>query len=429
MLNKCEQEYMNNMNNTSIRQSQLVSKTRRSAAQEEVSVNAALLMKAGFVDKLMAGVYSYLPLGQRVLWRIEQIIREEMSAIGSQEILMPGLQPKEFWEKTARWDSMDVLFKLKGAGDRDLALGPTHEEIVTPLVGAFIQSYKDLPRSVFQIQTKFRNEVRAKSGVLRGREFRMKDMYSFHATLEDLDAYYEKAQEAYTKIFKRCGLGDLTYLTYASGGDFCQYSHEYQTVTPHGEDQIYFWRDKNVAVNHEIIEDVKLLPEWEKAEFEVLKSIEVGNIFKLGSRFSDAFGLFYQDKNGARMPIYMGCYGIGSTRLMGSIAEIHHDDRGLIWPAEVAPFDFHLVDLTPKGNEMADKLYEELTRQGKSVLYDDREASAGEKFADSDLLGIPVRGVISKKTLSEENPSIEIKHRFSNEVKIVTIQQMLGDLK
>ena len=420
---------MNNMNNTSIRQSQLVSKTRRSAAQEEVSVNAALLMKAGFVDKLMAGVYSYLPLGQRVLWRIEQIIREEMSAIGSQEILMPGLQPKEFWEKTARWDSMDVLFKLKGAGDRDLALGPTHEEIVTPLVGAFIQSYKDLPRSVFQIQTKFRNEVRAKSGVLRGREFRMKDMYSFHATLEDLDAYYEKAQEAYTKIFKRCGLGDLTYLTYASGGDFCQYSHEYQTVTPHGEDQIYFWRDKNVAVNHEIIEDVKLLPEWEKAEFEVLKSIEVGNIFKLGSRFSDAFGLFYQDKNGARMPIYMGCYGIGSTRLMGSIAEIHHDDRGLIWPAEVAPFDFHLVDLTPKGNEMADKLYEELTRQGKSVLYDDREASAGEKFADSDLLGIPVRGVISKKTLSEENPSIEIKHRFSNEVKIVTIQQMLGDLK
>lgn len=411
-----------------MRQSQLVSKTRRSADQEEVSVNAALLTKAGYIDKLMAGVYSYLPLGQRVLFRVERIIREEMAKIGSQEILMPALQPKEPWDKTARWDSMDVLFKLKGAGDRDLALGPTHEEIVTPLVGAFVQSYKDLPRSVFQIQTKFRNEARAKSGLLRGREFRMKDMYSFHATLEDLDAYYEEAQKAYEQIFRRCGLGHLTYLTYASGGDFCQYSHEYQTVTSHGEDQIYLWREKNVAVNHEILDEIQSVSEWKDAKFETLKSIEVGNIFKLGSRFSDAFGLFYQDKNGARMPIYMGCYGIGSTRLVGAIAEIHHDENGLIWPTEVAPFDFHLLALTrdAKDKEAADKLYDELTKRGISVLYDDREGSAGEKFADSDLLGIPVRGVISRKTLNElEEPSVEIKQRIEKESIVISIKDLL----
>lgn len=411
-----------------MKQSQLISKTRRSADHEEISVNAALLMKAGFVDKLMAGVYSYLPLGQRVLVKVENIIREEMSKIGSQEILMPSLQPKEPWEKTERWDTLDVLFRLKGAGDRDLALGPTHEEIVTPLVGSFIQSYKDLPCSVFQIQTKFRNEARAKSGLLRGREFRMKDMYSFHTTLEDLDAYYEAAQSAYVQIFKRCGLGDLTYLTYASGGAFSQYSHEYQTITLHGEDEIYLWREKNIAVNYEILEDVKKTDEWKEAQFETLKSIEVGNIFKLGTRFSDAFGLFYQDKTGTRMPVYMGCYGIGSTRLMGAIAEIHHDEKGLIWPEEVAPFDFHLIALTKEGKdkETADKLYETLTQSGLAVLYDDREASAGEKFADSDLLGIPVRGVVSKKTLNDfSEASIEIKERKKSEGKIVTIHEFL----
>lgn len=422
---------MISMQNTSMKQSQFISKTRRATNQEEVSINASLLIKAGLVDKLMAGVYSYLPVGLRVLMRIEQIIREEMSKIGSQEVLLPALQPKESWDKTGRWDTMDVLFQLKGAGDRDLALGPTHEEIVTPLVGDFIQSYKDLPCSVFQIQTKFRNEARAKSGLLRGREFRMKDMYSFHASLEDLDVYYEEAQKAYTRVFERCGLGHLTYLTYASGGAFARYSHEYQTVTEYGEDLIHLWPEKNIAVNQEIIDEIKLLPEWSDALFETIKSIEVGNIFKLGTRFSDAFGLFYQDNQGKKQPVYMGCYGIGSTRLMGAIAEIHHDEKGLIWPAEIAPFDFHLIALTKeaKDKEAADQLYDTLTRQGICVLYDDRDVSAGEKFADSDLLGIPVRGVVSKKTLNDlSEPSVEFKRRAENEAQMITLQELPGFL-
>ena len=409
----------------SLRQTQLVSRTSRDAAKEDVSVNAQLLVRAGFVDKLFAGVYSYLPLGVRVLAKIEHIIREEMTRIGSQEVLMPALQPREIWETTKRWD-MEVLFRLKGAGDRDLALGPTHEEVVTPLVGRFIQSYKDLPTSVFQIQTKFRNEPRAKSGVLRGREFRMKDMYSFHIDQADMDAYYERAKEAYTRVFARCGLGAQTFLTFASGGAFSKYSHEYQTITPFGEDTIHLWREKGIAVNREIADEVRDTPEWKGASLEEVKAIEVGNIFQLGTRFSDACGISVQDAQGTKRPVLMGCYGIGSTRLLGTIVEVHHDERGIRWPEEVAPFDVHLVSLVRSADEKAavDKLVEQLEARGVDVLLDDRDVSAGQKFADSDLIGIPIRGVVSAKTLAAG--VVEVKRRASAEAERVPTDAFLA---
>ncbi|MHB9148449.1 MAG: proline--tRNA ligase, partial [Candidatus Amoebophilus sp.] len=308
--------------------SNLITKTRKEASSQDVSVNAQLLERAGYISRLMAGVYSFLPLGLRVLTNIENIIREEMTKLGGQEILMPALQPRENWNITDRWDKVDVLFKLKGAGDRDLCLGPTHEEIVTPLIGSYIQSYKDLPTAVYQIQTKFRNEPRSKSGLLRGREFRMKDLYSFHRTQEDLDNFYEQAKIAYQNIFTRCGLGDITYLTYASGGVFSKYSHEFQTSTQYGEDIIYLCTNCSIAINKELIEEVFECPQCKEVKLEEQKAIEVGNIFKLGTKFSNAFNLSYLDEFGKSQEIIMGCYGIGSSRLMGTIVEILHDNKG-----------------------------------------------------------------------------------------------------
>jgi prolyl-tRNA synthetase len=411
--------------NISLRQSSLHSKAIKAAPSEEDSVNAQLLIRAGFVRKLMAGVYSYLPLGMRVLTKIEQIIREEMTAIDSQEILMPALQPAENWHKTGRWEKMDdILFKLKGAGERDLTLGSTHEEIVTPLLGSFITSYRDLPISVFQIQTKFRNEKRAKSGLLRGREFRMKDMYSFHAEESDLDAYYERAKIAYENVFQRCGLGDITYLTYASGGAFCQYSHEYQTITPYGEDVIHICDDCGIAINKEIIDDLDgACPTCGNKALREEKAIEVGNIFKLMTRFSEAFGLAFQDEGGNRHEdVFMGCYGIGSSRLVGAIVEASHDDNGIIWPEGVAPFDAHLVSLARTEEEcgQVDQLFATLQQAGVAVLYDDREkVSAGVKFSESDLIGIPYRIVFGSRGMKEGK--IEVKNRKTGETRDVPL--------
>ncbi|MEW8401411.1 MAG: aminoacyl--tRNA ligase-related protein, partial [Candidatus Thiodiazotropha sp.] len=396
---------------------------------EEDSVNARLLIRAGYIRKLMAGTYSYLPLGQRVLAKMEAIIREEMSRIGSQEILMPALQPSEPWQQTGRWEKMDkILFKLKGAGERDFTLGSTHEEIVTPLIGAFIKSYRDLPVSVFQIQTKFRNEKRAKSGLLRGREFRMKDMYSFHATEEELDAYYETAKQAYENVFRRCGLGDITYLTYASGGDFCRYSHEYQTITPYGEDLIYLCEDCRVAVNKELIDELEhACPSCGNKHLHEQTAIEVGNIFKLMTRYSSDFDLSFQNEHGQRCEnVYMGCYGIGSSRLIGAIVEASHDENGIIWPEQVAPYDVHLVSLAQTEEEMAkaDAVYQSLQVQGKEVLYDDRKkTSPGAKFSESDLIGIPTRMIVSPRSLKAG--VIEIKDRKTGEVKEVEIGALI----
>ncbi len=407
-----------------MKQSGLLTKTRKEVSQQEASVNAQLLERAGYVNKLMAGVYSYLPLGLRVLHKIEHIVREEMNSLGAQEILMPALQPRDSWDVTGRWNTVDVLYTLK-AHERDLCLGPTHEEIVTPLVGGYIASYKDLPRAVYQIQTKFRNEARPKSGLLRGREFRMKDLYSFHAQEKDLDEYYEKVTATYLRIFERCGLGALTYLTYASGGIFSKYSHEFQTITPFGEDTIFICEPCKLAINQEILQDQPTCPGCKTDQLVEQKAIEVGNIFKLMYRFSHPFSLTYSDDQNVSRDIPMGCYGLGTSRLMGAIVEVLHDERGIMWPREVAPFNVHLLSLSkkPEISAQAHELYVRLQHAGIEVLYDDRECSAGEKFADADLIGIPLRLVFSDKTVAQD--SVEVKMRGAQDANLVSIETLM----
>lgn len=397
-----------------MRQSQLFTKTRKEAPHGEVARNAQLLIRAGFIDKLHAGVYTLLPLGFRVFKNIERIIREEMTAIGGQEMLMPALHPKENWETTGRWESMDDLYTLTDASDRTYALGATHEEVVVPLAKQFIDSYRDLPFAVFQIQSKFRMELRAKSGILRGKEFSMKDLYSFHADEADLDRYYAIAQDAYARVYERLGIGDRTYMTFAGGGTFSKYSHEYQTVTSAGEDTVYVCDNCKVALNEELLEEQSTCPQCDGEDLRKETAIEVGNIFKLKTKFSDPFDVTYKDKNGESQTVLMGCYGIGLTRALGAIAEVCSDDNGLIWPKEVAPFDYHLLVLPSEDEAVraeADALYENLTNAGLSVLYDDTDARAGEKFADADLIGIPTRLVVSEKT--REQNAIELKERAS----------------
>jgi len=406
-------------------QSTLFPKTLREAPKDEVSANAIFLTRGGFIDKLMAGAYSYLPLGLRVLKKIENIIRKEMENAGGQEILMPALQPKENWEKTGRWESLDVLFRFVSHYTKtEYALGSTHEEIVVPLVQKFPLSYKNLPLYLFQIQTKFRDEKRAKSGILRGREFSMKDLYSFHANQEDLDSYYEKMKGHYVNIFKNVGLGDITYETFASGGSFSKYSHEYQTVTESGEDTVYTCEPCKIAVNKEIIGEQNTCPKCGNKDLVERKAIEVGNIFQLKTKFSEPFGLKFTAEDGSQKDIIMGCYGIGPSRVMGTIVEAHNDERGIIWPEAVAPFKVHLISLGNTATQ-AKELYEKLQKESVEVLFDDRtEISAGEKFADADLIGIPYRVVISEKTLKEGK--VELKKRSEKEVKLISEEELLN---
>jgi len=392
-----------------------------------VSKNAKLLIRAGFIDKLHTGVYTYLPLGLRVLKKIEDIIRREMNAIGGQELLMPSLHPKENWEKTGRWSTMDDLYKVKDASGREMALAGTHEEVIVPLVKQFISSYKDLPFSPYQFQNKFRMELRAKSGLLRGREFIMKDMYSFHTDEKDLKQYYGSAIKAYADIFNAVGIGEKTYLTFASGGTFSKYSHEFQTVTDAGEDTVFICSPCSIAVNKEIIDDQKKCPECSNAELKEERAIEVGNIFELKTKFSDAFNLKYKDKQGIEHSVVMGCYGIGLGRLMGVVAEVYSDEKGLIWPQAIAPFNVHLIALENETKEVssrASQLNEEMQGRGISVLYDDRTISAGVKFADADLIGIPTRVVVSKALLKKDD-IVEIKDRKSGAVEEVKISSLL----
>ncbi len=397
-----------------MRQSKLFTKTRRESPKDEVSKNAELLIKAGFIHKEMAGVYTYLPLGLRVLKKIENIIREEINDIGGQEILMTTLQDPKIWEKTGRWDDnvIDVWFKTALKSGGQIGLGNTHEEALTSTMTEHIHSYKDLPRYVYQFQTKFRNETRAKSGIMRSREFIMKDLYSFDTSDEALDAFYEKVSDAYIKIFEKVGLGNITYKTFASGGVFSKWSHEFQTICSAGEDIIYIDKEKNIALNKEVFTDevIKDLG-LDKSKLKEEKSIEVGNIFKLGTRFSEALDLHFLDEDGQKKPVIMGSYGIGPGRLMGTIVEIFSDEKGIVWPEAVAPFKVHLISISnePKVSFASDVLYEKLKTLGIETLYDDRDLRAGEKFADSDLFGIPIRVVISEKTLSAGK--IEVKKR------------------
>lgn len=403
-----------------MRQRELFTKTSKTAPSGEVAKNARLLVQAGFIDKLSAGVYTLLPLGLRVFKNIERIIREEMIAVGGQEILMPSLHPKENWEATGRWDTMDDLYKVTDSSGKESALGPTHEEIVVPLAKQFISSYRDLPFSVFQIQTKFRMELRAKSGILRAREFAMKDLYSFHSNEEDLNVYYDKVKDAYKKIFERAGIGEKTYLTFASGGSFSKYSHEFQTLTDAGEDTIYVCSKCRIGVNKEISHEQKTCPECGSDKLDKETAVEVGNIFKLRSKYSEPFGLSYKDEKGEEHVVEMGCYGIGLGRLLGTIVEVLADEKGLVWPQEIAPFRVHLLSLGKDAE--AEKVYNELSSSGISVLFDDRDVSAGQKFADADLLGIPYRVVISEKSLN--GGGAEIKARSSSQSEIVPLEKI-----
>lgn len=405
-----------------MKQSQLFTKTRKEAPKDEVSINAKLLIRAGFVDKLMAGTYTILPLGLLVMKKIENIIREEMNAIGGQEIFMPSLQPKENWEITGRWKLMDdEVYKTKD-GDREYILAPTHEEVIVPLAKKFINSYKDLPLAVYQFQNKFRKEKRAKSGLIRGREFLMKDLYSFHLNEKDLDAYYAKAEKAYENIWKRVGIAEKTYETLASGGSFSKYSHEYQTITPAGEDIIYICEKCRIAVNKEIIADAEnKCPKCGAVLEKTEKAVEVGNIFKNKDKYTKPFNLSVKDEKGEDKILLTGCYGIGLQRVMGTIVEVYNDEKGIIWPENVAPFKVHLLSLSE--NEEAEKIYKNLLEKEVEVLYDDREISAGEKFADSDLIGIPYRIVVSKKSLAAGG--VEVKKRNAEKSEIIKIEELL----
>ncbi len=409
-----------------MRQSQLFTKTIKEAPKDEKSVNARLLIRAGFVNKEMAGVYTFSPLGLNVLRKIENIVRQEMDRAGGQEILMPSLHPKNNWQKTNRWDNFDALMKIKSSiSQAEYALGPTHEEIVVPLLKKFIFSYKDLPQYVYQIQNKFRDEKRAKSGLLRGREFLMKDLYSFHKDEKDLDKYYEIMKKSYEKIFQRVGLGEKTYFTFASGGTFSKYSHEFQTLTSSGEDIIHICKKCKVAVNDEIIKEQNVCPECAGKDLKREKAVEVGNIFKLQTKFSKPFALTYKDEKGGDKDVIMGTYGIGLGRLMGVIVETFHDEKGIIWPKEVAPFKIHLIPVEPlsKIEKTAGKLYQDLRKQCAEVLYDDREGKTpGEKFAEADLIGIPLRVVLSKKTLAKD--CVEIKKRGDKKTKLLKIKNV-----
>lgn len=409
-----------------MRYAQLFSKTKFEAPADADSVNAKYLSQGGFIARQVAGVYNFLPLGLRVLVKIQRIIREEMNALGAHELLMPALTQLDNYIQTGR-QNIDVLFHLEGHGGQ-YVLNQSHEEVITPLVQQFAFSYRDFPVAVYQIQNKFRNESRAKSGVLRGREFNMKDLYSFHGSEADLDAFYERVKAAYHKIYARLGIGDTTFLAFASGGTFSKYSHEFQTLCEVGEDLIYLCEKCRIGVNKEIIEEQKACPECGSTDLVQKKSIEVGNIFKLHTRFSDAFGFTYADEKGEKKPVEMGCYGIGPSRVMGTIVEVSHDDKGIIWPEAVAPFKVHIVTLGNQEEvlEGANELYMQMQNLGIEVMIDDRDESAGKKLTDADLLGIPYRVVISARSLKAGG--VEVKKRCESESKVMSVKELVEAL-
>ncbi len=410
-------------------QSKLFTKTRRESPKDEIAKNADLLIRAGYIYKEMAGVYSFLPLGLMVLNNIVSIIRKEMNDIGGQEVFLSALQDRSVWELSGRWSDevVDNWFKTQVRNAGEAGLGFTHEEPLTRIMKDNISSWKDLPKSVYQFQTKFRNEARAKSGIMRGREFLMKDLYTFSKDNAEHESLYEEVKKAYIRIFDKLGIGGETYVTFASGGSFSQFSHEFQTISDAGEDIIYVDKSKRIAINKEVFNDEVLKSlSLNRDELSEMKAIEVGNIFTLGTKFSEAIGLHFNDESGISKPVYMGSYGIGPSRVMGVIAELHSDEKGLIWPENISPFKYHLVYIKDKEGKIyneAKKLYETLIQKGYSVLFDDRDLSAGEKFNDSDLMGITTRIVISEKTLKDGN-KVEIKDRRTGTVEMKDISSL-----
>lgn len=413
-----------------MRLSQLFTKTSKNLPADEPSKNAQLLIQAGYIYKVMAGVYAYTPLGLRVVENIKAIVREEMNAVNGQELIMSNLQPKATWEATGRWDDevVDVWFKTKLQDDTEIGLAWSHEEAIMEMMRQYIHSYKDLPTSVYQFQIKLRNEVRAKSGIMRGREFLMKDMYSLHASQEDMDQYYDKVIDAYKRCYDRFGIGDTTYVTFAAGGAFTKYSHEFQTICDAGEDILYVNEDRSVAVNEEVLDDATKELGVDKSTLQPVKSAEVGNIFKFGTEKSEQMDIKFTDSEGQLKPIYLASYGIGITRVMGVIAEKFSDEKGLVWPEAIAPAKVYLARLGDSEEliKKADQLYDRLQSISIEVIYDDRDVRAGQKFADADLLGIPYRVVMSEKTLSTN--TYELKKRMSSDSQQVDLDQLLNTL-
>ncbi len=408
-----------------MRYSLLFPKTQKTAPTGAESVNHRLLVRAGFIDQLMAGSWTLLPLGWRVVPKINQIIREEMNAIGGQEMLMPLLHPKELWNETGRWDkAAGIMYKLKDSRAREYALSFTHEEIVMDLLRKNVRSYQDLPVTVYHFSTKFRNEPRARSGILRGREFMMKDLYSAHTSEHELMTYYEKVKQAYVKIFTR--LGFTIRVTEAPGGVFTdKQTHEFQVITEGGEDTIVYCGSCSWGANKELAgEGVRICPTCGAGDVYQVRSIEVGNIFPLGTWYAEKMGVYYTDEKGQKQPVWFGSYGIGPTRVMGALVEVSHDEKGIIWAPQVAPFTAHLISL-PGGETKARVLYEQLTKMGVETLWDDRARSAGAKFADADLIGIPVRLVISKKT----GNTVEFKRRNEQSFELVNIPEAIKRTK
>lgn len=412
-----------------MRRTQLFTKTSKTAPADEVAKNAQLLIRAGYVYKVMAGVYCYTPLGLRVLEKIKQIVREEMNAIGGQELIMSLLQKKDTWDVTGRWDDdvVDVWFKTKLKDETEVGFGWSHEEAIVEMMKQSIQSYKDLPQSVYQMQTKMRNELRSKSGIMRGREFIMKDMYSMHATQEDMDQYYDQVIGAYKKAYARFGLGDSTFVTFASGGAFTKFSHEFQTICDAGEDVLYANEDRTIAVNEEVLDDATSELGVDKTTLQPVTTAEVGNIFKFGTEKSEKMNFYYTGEDGQRHMVFLASYGIGITRVMGVMVEKLADDKGLVWPQNVAPFAVYLVNIGAEGTKLAEALYKELTDAGVEVLYDDRDERPGAKFADAELMGIPLRVTASDRLAAEQK--YELTDRITGESTLLTQQELLAKLK
>jgi prolyl-tRNA synthetase len=412
-----------------MRESELFLKILKDAPKDEVAKNAELLIRGSFVSKLMAGVYTFLPLGHLVRERVMRVVREEMNALGGQEMLMPALHPKSIWEKTGRWEVMGtIMYQFEDHSGKNVGLGPTHEEIIADAAKTGIVSYTDLPKALYQIQTKFRDEPRAKSGLLRGKEFTMKDLYSFHADEESLNEFYERAKASYLRIFSRLGLD--AYVTEASGGDFSkEYSHEFMVPADAGEDTVYLCAKCRFARNKEIVKSAEgeACPTC-GAPLAEKRAIEVGNIFKLGTKFSEAQGLYFRGADGAEKPVIMASYGIGIERLMGTIVEIHHDENGIIWPSAVAPFEVYLAPLgkmTPELQKTAEAVYSELSNLGVSVLLADKDNSPGEKLFAADFLGFPWRAVLSEKTAGK----LEVKPRSSKETALMDTPEFIAAIR
>ena len=413
-----------------MRQSELFTKTRREVPADEASKNAQLLIRAGYINKEMAGVYSLLPLGLRVVNNIKKIVLEEMEKLGSRELMMTTLQSKEIWQKTNRWDDtqVDVWFKSKLKNESEVGFGWSHEEPIVEMMKSHIKSYNDLPRYVHQFQNKLRNEVRAKSGIMRTREFLMKDMYAFCMTEEENMDFYNKTIEAYKNVFNKVGLGEITFVTSASGGVFTdKFSHEFQTICEAGEDVIYLNKENGIALNEEIWNKETLEKMGMKeADFEKVKTAEVGNIFNFGTKKCEEMGLFFQDKEGNKKPVFLSSYGIGITRLMGVLVEVFGDDKGIVWPETVAPYKFHIIEIVSENTDVkkkAEEIYKKLTEK-EEVLYDDRDLRAGEKFADADLIGMPYQIIISEKNM--EAGKIELKNRSTGETRMVSEEEISG---